>query len=155
MSYEELLEEASQEGLIVREKSLLNNDGRLKGKKIAIRQDIPTTSKKADVLAEEMGHYYTSVGRIVEHDTAESIKQERTARLWGYNKRIGLNGLIQAFKVHCETLYDIAEFLNVSEESLAEALEYYRQIYGNGVMVENYFIQFEPNLQIHTLLLVD
>lgn len=155
MSYEELLEEASQEGLIVKEKPLLNNDGRLKGKRIAIRQDIPTTSKKADVLAEEMGHYYTSVGRIVEQDTAESIKQERTARLWGYNKRIGLNGLIQAFKAHCETLYDIAEFLNVSEESLTEALEYYRQIYGNGVMVENYFIQFEPNLQIHTMLLVD
>lgn len=155
MSYEELLEEASQEGLIVKEKPLLNNDGRLKGKRIAIRQDIPTTSKKADVLAEEMGHYYTSVGRIVEQDTAENIKQERTARLWGYNKRIGLNGLIQAFKAHCETLYDIAEFLNVSEESLTEALEYYRQIYGNGVMVENYFIQFEPNLQIHTMLLVD
>lgn len=155
MSYEELLEEASQEGLIVKEKPLLNNDGRLKGKRIAIRQDIPTTSKKADVLAEEMGHYYTSVGRIVEQDTTENIKQERTARLWGYNKRIGLNGLIQAFKAHCETLYDIAEFLNVSEESLTEALEYYRQIYGNGVMVENYFIQFEPNLQIHTMLLVD
>lgn len=155
MSYEELLEEASQKGLIVKEKPLLNNDGRLKGKRIAIRQDIPTTSKKADVLAEEMGHYYTSVGRIVEQDTAENIKQERTARLWGYNKRIGLNGLIQAFKTHCETLYDIAEFLNVSEESLTEALEYYRQIYGNGVMVENYFIQFEPNLQIHTMLLVD
>lgn len=154
MSYEELLEEADNAGLIVKEKPLLNNNGRIKGKKIAIRQTISTTTKKADVLAEEMGHYYTSVGRIVEQDTVDSLKQERTARLWGYNKRIGLIGLIDAFKAHCETSHEIAEFLDVSEDSLIEAIEYYRQIYGTGTMVDNYFLQFEPNLQIHTLMTV-
>lgn len=150
MSYEELLKEADAAGLIVKEKPLLNHDGRTKGKRIAIREDIPTLSKKADVLAEEMGHYYTSVGRITETDTINSIKQERTARLWGYNKRIGLPGLINAFKAHCETLHDIAEYLDVSEDTLAEAIECYRQIYGTGTMVDHYFIQFEPNLQVHT-----
>lgn len=89
MSYEELLEEAEVAGLIVKEKPLLNNDRRVKGKRIAIRQNIPTLTKKADVLAEEMGHYYTTVGRIVEQDNVDSVKQERAARLWGYNKRIG------------------------------------------------------------------
>lgn len=151
MSYEELLDEADAAGLIVKEKPLLNNDGRLKGKKIAIRQDIPTLAKKADVLAEEMGHYYTSVGQIVEQDTVDSIKQERAARLWGYNKRIGLIGIINAFKAHCETLYDIAEYLDVSEEALEEAIDCYRQIYGTGTMVDNYMIQFEPCLQILTM----
>lgn len=155
MSYEELLEAANQEGLIVKEKPLLNNDGRLKGKRIAIRQDISTTAKKADVLAEEMGHYYASIGRIVEQDTVASIKQERVARLWGYDKRIGLFGLIEAYKAHCENLYDIAEFLGVSEDSLAEALEYYRQIYGTGVMVNNYFLQFEPYLRVHTRMVIE
>lgn len=155
MSYEELLEEADAAGLIVKEKPLLNNNGLIKGNKIAIRQNIPTTSKKADVLAEEMGHYYTTVGRIVEQDTVASIKQERVARLWGYDKRIGLFGLIEAYKVHCENLYDIAEFLGVSEDSLAEALEYYRQIYGTGVMVNNYFLQFEPYLRVHTMMAVE
>lgn len=155
MSYEELLEEADAAGLVVKEKLLLNNDGRLKGKRIAIRQDIPTTSKKADVLAEEMGHYYTSVGRIVEQGTLDSIKQERAARLWGYNKRIGLEGLIDAFKAHCNNLHDIAEYLDVSEDSLAEALEFYRQIHGTSVMVDNkYLLQFEPNLRVHTLMAV-
>ncbi|WP_222864776.1 hypothetical protein, partial [Serratia marcescens] len=147
-------EEAYIVGLIVKEKPLRNNDGRLKDKRIAIRQDIPTTLKKADVLAEEMGHYFTSVGRIVEQDETKSVKQERAARLWGYNKRIGLNGIINAFKAHCESLYDMAEFLNVSEDTLAEAIEYYRQIYGTGTMVDNYFLQFEPNLQVHTLMTV-
>lgn len=153
MSYEELLEEADTAGLIVKEKPLRNNDGRLKGKRIAIRQDIPTTSKKADVLAEEMGHYYTSVGRIIEQNTVGSAKQERTARLWGYNKRIGLIGLINAFKAHCETLYDIAEFLGVSEDTLTDAIESYRQIYGECVRVDNYIICFEPYLHARTFLM--
>ncbi|MFT4107703.1 MAG: hypothetical protein QM657_18270 [Lacrimispora sp.] len=152
MSYDDLLEEADAAGLLVKEKPLLNNNGRLKGKRIAIRQDIPTTAKKADVLAEEMGHYYTSVGRIVEQDTVESKKQERAARLWGYNKRIGLFGLVRAYNAHCETLYDMAEYLDVSEDSLIEALEYYRQIYGVKTTYGKYMIQFEPNLQVHTMM---
>lgn len=153
MSYEELLEEADAEGIDVKEKPLLNSDGRCNGKKIAIRQDIPTLAKKADVLAEEMGHYYTSVGYIIDQDTVDSIKQERRGRLWGYNNRIGLIGLLEAFRAHCETLFDIAEFLNVSEDTLTEALEYYRQIYGTGVMVDNYMIEFEPSLRVRTLLM--
>lgn len=150
MSYEELLIEADKQGLTVKELALRSADGRCNGKKIAIRQDIPTLAKKADVLAEEMGHYYTSVGYIIDQDTVDSIKQERRARLWGYNKRIGLLGLIEAFKAHCETLYDIAEYLNVSEDALSEAIESYRQIYGEGAMVDNYMIEFEPFLRVHT-----
>lgn len=152
MSYEELLMEADEQGLEVKELELQSYDGRCKGNRIGIRRGIPTTAKKADVLAEEMGHYFTSVGRIVEQDTAENRKQERTARLWGYNKRIGLFGLIRAYNAHCETLYDMAEYLDVSEDSLSEALEHYRQIYGTGVTYGKYMIQFEPNLQVHTMM---
>lgn len=153
MSYEELLIEADRRGLTVKELALQSADGRCNGKKIAIRQDIPTLAKKADILAEEMGHYYTSVGGIVEQNTINNVKQERAARLWGYNKRIGLIGLIEAFKAHCETLYEIAECLNVSEDSLIDAIEYYRQIYGEGVMIDNYMIRFEPFLHVRTMLI--
>jgi len=152
LSYEELLEEADNAGLIVKEKPLINNDGRCYGRNIAIRQDISTFAKKADVLAEEMGHYFTSVGRIVDQNTVGEVKQERAARLWGYNKRIGLTGLLDAFRAHCENIHDIAEYLSVTEATLKEALECYRQIYGTGIMVDNYFLQFEPNLQVHTML---
>ncbi len=149
MEYEELLLEAERAGLLVKEKCLPLSDGRIKGKRIAIRRDIPTLTKKADVLAEELEHYYTSVGRIVEQDTVNARKQERTARLWAYNKRIGLTGILRAFQNHCTSRYEIAEYLGVSEDTLAEALEYYRQIYGEGVMVDNYLVQFEPVLQVY------
>lgn len=155
MTYDELLIEADNAGLIVKEAPLESSLGRCKGKRIAIRQDISTLAKKADVLAEEMGHYHTTVGRIIEGDTVNARKQERSARLWGYNKRIGLIGIINAYNAHCSNAFEMAEHLGVSEESLLEALEYYRQIYGRGEMVDNYFVQFEPNLQVFSYHLVD
>lgn len=79
MNYEDLLIEADKAGLIVKEKPLLLSDGRIKGRKIAIRKDIPTLRKKADVLAEELGHYYTTTGRIVEQQSVSNRKQERAA----------------------------------------------------------------------------
>lgn len=149
MTYEELLLEAETSGIAIKELPLQSSDGRIKGKRIAIRNNIPTLAKKADVLAEELGHYYTSVGRIVEQDSVNARKQERTARLWAYNKRIGLTGILKAFQNHCSSRYEIAEYLGVSEDTLAEALEYYRQIYGDGVMVDNYLVRFEPTLQVY------
>ena len=149
MGYEELLIEAGNEGITVKEKALQTTDGLCRGNRIAIRQDIPTLKKKADVLAEELGHYHTTVGRIIEQDTIDARKQERAARLWAYNKRIGLTGIIRAYKDHCTSVSEMAEFLDVSEDTLVEALECYRQIYGKGEHVDNYFVQFEPSLQVY------
>ena len=52
MDYEALLAESDSVGLVVKEKPLKNNNGRVKGNKIAIRQDINTSAEKACVLAE-------------------------------------------------------------------------------------------------------
>lgn len=150
LTYEDLLMEADRIGLVVKEKPLPISDGRIKGKRIAIRQDIPTQAQKADVLAEELGHYYTTVGDIFNQATVGQEKQEQRARLYAYNLRIGLDGLLRAFKAHCQTTYEIANFLDVSEEFLMEAIERYRQIYGTGTMIDNYYIRFEPYLSIQT-----
>lgn len=44
--YEELVEKARKEGLIVKEFPLKSSDGRIKGNRIAIRNDIPTIQKR-------------------------------------------------------------------------------------------------------------
>lgn len=149
MGYEELILEAHKEGLTVKEKPLQISDGLIKGKKIAIRKNIPTSNEKADVLAEELGHYFTSVGNIIELFDDNAVKQEQTARLWAYNKRFGLIGILKAFQAHCSNVAEIAEYLEISEEFLTDGLERYRQIYGRGTTVDNYFIQFEPHLQVY------
>lgn len=66
MTYDELLIEAGNAGLLVKEKPLKFYDGRIKGRKIAIRQNIPTLTEKACVLAEEMGHYCTNTMDILD-----------------------------------------------------------------------------------------
>lgn len=148
MTYEELLIEADKAGLIVKEKPLQYSDGRINGDRIAIRQDIPTQAQKADVLAEELGHYYTTAGRIVEGEELNSIKQERIARLYAYDKRIGLSGIIQGYRNHCRNRYELAQELDVSEEFLAEALNCYREKYSPYVHLDGYTIVFEPYLAV-------
>ena len=89
MTYDELLDTANKKGLIVKEKRLTRNNGRIKGNRIAIRKDM-TITEKACVLAEEIGHYETTVGDILDMSNPWNRKQERQARLNGYNRMIGL-----------------------------------------------------------------
>lgn len=153
--YEELLTEANDIGLVVKETSLQSADGRCKGERIAVRKDIPTIARKSDVLAEELGHYHTTVGNIIEQDSIADIKQESSARFWAYNRRIGLLGIVNAYKAHYYNIYDMAEYLEVSEPFLADALECYRQKYGRGVSIGDYYVRFEPNIQVFECFLCE
>ena len=104
--------------------------------------------KKADVLAEELGHYYTTSGDILDQTSISAQKQERIARLWAYDKRIGLAGLIKGYQSHCCNRHELAECLDVSEEFLKEALECYREKYGSHVNFGDYTIIFDPALVV-------
>ena len=148
MTYENLLIAADQEGLMVKEKPLHENDGLIKGNRIAIRKDIRTQTQKTCVLAEELGHHYTTVGNILDQSDPDAMKQERKARLWAYNKLIGLSGIIQGYKAHCRNRYDLAKYLDVTEEFLDEALACYRNKYGTSVELDGYLIVFEPSLAV-------
>lgn len=148
MNYEALLDEAHQEGLIVKEKPLKYNNGRIKGKRIAIRKDIETSAEKACVLAEELGHYHTTVGDITDLSDFQNRKQERQARLWGYNKLIGLTGIIQAFRAGCHSRHETAEYLDVTEQFLQECIDCYTEKYGEYTKIDNYIIFFIPNLAV-------
>ena len=130
MNYEELLIEADSNNLIAKEKPLLANAGRIKGNRIAIKKDLPTQTEKACVLAEELGHFYTSTGNILDMSDTSNRKQELRARLWAYNKQIGLRGLIDCYKANCKSIHEMAEYLDVTEEFLLEAIECYRSKYG-------------------------
>ena len=149
MNYDVLLSESDSVGLTVKEKPLKHNDGRLKGKRIAIRKDIRTTAEKGCVLAEELGHYNTTVGNILDQSFATNRKQEYRARLWAYNKLIGLSGIISAYKAGCRNTYEVAKHLDVTENFLQEALFCYRQKYGVYTRVDNYVIYFEPSIGVY------
>lgn len=152
MNYEALLDIACNEGLIVKEKNLLAHDGRIKGNRVAIRKNLRTDAEKACVLAEELGHHYTTSGNILNMTDVQNRKQERHARMWAYNCMIGLTGIISAYKTGCKSTFEMAEHLEVSEAFLIEALETYKSKYGECTKVDNYVIYFEPCLSVFELI---
>lgn len=153
-AYERLEDEACRDGIDVIQKKF--NSDRIKGlccdDTIAINANIETTAEKTCTLAEEYGHYNTTVGNILDLSSSQNRKQERQARLWAYNKQIGLYGLIRAYESGCKNRYEVAEYLEVTEEFLQEAISCYRDKYGVGTTVDNYYIMFIPNLQILKLI---
>ena len=148
MTYEQLLAHSDEAVLVVREKPLKYNDGRIKGNRIAIRQNIETQKEKACVLAEELGHHYTSSGNILDQTKVENVKQEQRARMWAYNKQIGLYGIINAYKRGCRNIHEMADYLDITEGFLRDALEAYRLKYGQCVDIDNYTVYFEPYLMV-------
>lgn len=115
---------------------------------IAINTSVNNTTEKICVLAEELGHHYTSVGNILIMEDLSNRKQERQARLWGYNKLIGLTGIVNAFESGCQSAYEASEFLEVTVEYLQECIDCYRDKYGICTEIGNYIIYFIPNLAV-------
>lgn len=67
MTYDELLIEAENVGLMVREKPLQYVfRGLYKNKKIIIDKNIETDNEKNGILAEEIGHHCTTSGNILD-----------------------------------------------------------------------------------------
>lgn len=150
MVYDNLLDEADKENIYVienakfqsRASGLINNDV------IGINKNVRSSAQRSCILAEELGHYHTSSGNILDQSSVTNRKQELHARAWAYNRLIGLYGIINAYRSGCRNGYEIAEHLNITEEFLAEALQYYRNKYGLCTTVDNYVIYFEPALGI-------
>ena len=158
-TYEQLLQDADDAHVTVHEAIDLNGDTvsskRLDGlyidNHIALDSQLKTTAEKTAILAEEIGHHFTSVGDVTDLKDAGSRQQELDARLWGYNRLIGLRGIIRAFEHHCQNRYEMAEYLDVPEDYLEEALSCYRSKYGVYTLVDNYTIYFIPNISVMKL----
>lgn len=150
-TYEDLLSEADSNNLIAKEKPLRANKGRIKGNRIAINGKMTETEKKC-IMAEELGHYYTGTGNIVDQSSTSNRKQELYGRVHAYNRLIGLMGIIDTYHNHCQSLSESAEYLDVTEEFLSDAISYYKNKYGISVTVDNYVIYFEPTLGVFELV---
>lgn len=146
-TYEDILMEADSHDLITKEKPLRAHKGRIKGKRIAINKNLTEKEKKC-VMAEELGHYYTASGDILDQSSTANRKQECRGRIMAYNRLIGLMGIIDSYNNHCQSLTETAEYLDVTEEFLLDALQYYKRKYGTCVTLNNYVIYFEPTLGV-------
>lgn len=144
-SYEELLQTADDEGIEVIEFTFKSDiKGLYSDNCIAISRKLNTTKEKKCVLAEELGHYYTSEGNIIDLKNITNRKQEKQARKWSFEKLLPLKSIINASFAGCTNLYELSEYLDITEECLKEALVYYQGKYGLYTEVDNHCIYFNP-----------
>ena len=141
-TYEKMLIDASNNGFEIVEKNFKSDaKGLCKGKKIGIRKDMSDT-EKACVLAEELGHYYTSVGNILDQNNVNNKKQELVARRWATNILLCPADLIEACRAGNEYISDIAEYLGVTSEFLIDAINVFSAKYGPVYSDGEYEIRF-------------
>lgn len=148
MTYDELLEEVESQGIDVFEMNIGKHKGLYVDNTIALSKNIKTTKEKVCVLAEELGHHHKTSGEILGKKNINKIKQEKIARNWGYEKLVGIVQLINAFEKGIRSKHDLAEYLNVTEKFLEQAIQHYKEKYGVHYKIDNYIIYFEPTLFI-------
>lgn len=119
--HEELM--AEYDDLYIEERQMIN-DGLYADGCVWINKNM-LSSKKLAILAEEIGHHETSVGNILDQDDTNNRKQELTARKWAYEKVLPREAIETAFETGHTELWDIAEYLDIDEAFLREALKYY------------------------------
>lgn len=124
------------------------NSDRIKGLycngMVALNKNIATTAERSCILAEELGHHYTTSGNIIDPTSAVNRKQEQIARVWAYCRHFDLDKLILCFRHGCCSVHEAAEYLEITEEFFLDAISYYKQHYGLNTVIGNYMITFEP-----------
>lgn len=149
--YELLLDNAKSEDVTIIENYTFESN-RIKGlycdNSIAISDNIVTEEERTCILAEELGHHYTSIGNIIDTADTNNLKQEHQARIWAYNKMVGLRGIIDCYKANCNNRYEMAKHLEVTEDFLNEAICYLKDKYGIYTIVDRYIINFEPCIYV-------
>lgn len=145
MEYEDLENEIYAKGIDIIE---MNFKGDLKGlyadNTIAIDSKINNNTERCCVLAEELGHHYTTAGNIIDLKDIRNVKDEKRAKNWAYEKLVGITGLINGFNAGATNRYELAEYLGVTEEFLDEAIKHYKEKYGLWYELDNYILRFEP-----------
>lgn len=143
LKYEGLLQEIDQH-LYVYEQKLPNKIKGLQGDNVIWINKALSNTEKYCILAEELGHYHTSYGNITDQSKLTNRKQEKRARSWAYEETIPLSKIVQAHKARVKDKHELAEFLEVTEDFLEDALDRYKEKYGIFVEHEGHTICFEP-----------
>lgn len=123
-TYEKLLAEYDDR-LLIEERDLIN-DGLYCDGVIWINRSLPS-AKKLAIAAEEIGHHETTAGDILDQRSLLSQRQELQARRWGYRKILPPERIQSAINDGYTAIPDIAEYLDVDEQFLRDALDYYVQ----------------------------
>lgn len=110
---------------------------------ILIDKDLSET-RKAEVLYEELAHHKLTYGNILDQSKWINRKFENYARRHGYEAALPLRIIVEAHHYGVSSLYELAQYVQLSEEHVLEILKHYKQKHGLTTRYGKYVIQFEP-----------
>lgn len=111
--------------------------------KIYINSNLSET-RKAEVLYEELAHHKLTYGNILDQSKWINRKFESYARRHGYEAALPLRIIVEAHNYGVSSLYELADYVQLSERYIVEILEHYKNKYGIYTQYGTYLIQFEP-----------
>lgn len=110
---------------------------------ILIDKNLPET-RKAEVLFEELAHHKLTYGNILDQSKWINRKFENYAKRYGYEAALPLRIIVEAHHYGVSNLYELAQYVQLSEEHVLEILEHYKTKHGLDTQYDNYVIKFEP-----------
>ncbi|MGZ9442974.1 ImmA/IrrE family metallo-endopeptidase [Staphylococcus epidermidis] len=111
--------------------------------KIFINSNLSET-RKTEVLYEELAHHKLTYGNILDQSKDINRKFENYARRHGYEAALPLRIIVEAHNYGVSNLYELAEYVQLSEEYIVEILKHYKNKYGIGTHYGEYLITFDP-----------
>lgn len=101
--------------------------------------------KNVEVLAEEIGHHYTSFGDITDYSKVDSMKQEHRARRYAVKLVMPLEKLIECYELNIwGDKYEMCTHLEIESNFFDFAIRDYIKQFGSYVKYGKYLIRFEP-----------
>jgi Zn-dependent peptidase ImmA (M78 family) len=146
--YEGLESEAAAEGIIVdytelkTTRALLLRDGDLE-----VIQICPSASyaERACLLAEELGHHFTSVGNTVIHpDPTTLSRSEERALRFAVERLLPLDRVTVALSKAPRSLHELAEDLGVTVDLLRHAMAFWEATRGLYAKGDDCVLKFDP-----------
>ena len=114
---------------------------------IVINENICSQSDQYGIIAEELGHHYTTTGNLLSDKTSTKAsvrKQEIIARRWAFKYTVSLSGIVEAHQAGARSLHEMAEHMGIEGRFLKEALESYEMIYGKSTEYAEHTVHFDP-----------
>lgn len=123
MTYDELLIKYDK-SVRIREKQLKYGFKGLYSNGIIFIEKSLTHIEKKCILAEELGHYFTSSGEIIDQRSIVNIKQEKRAHMWAVNELVSCSSFLDALNLYqCD--HAIAKHLEVTRWFLDDVYSVY------------------------------
>ena len=111
---------------------------------ITINKHISTSCERCSVLAEELGHHFTTPVDLFSASKDMQDKYEHRACVWAACELVPLHKLISAWLAGVRSAWDLADYLDITEPFLHQALQIHQQHYGQAVKYKQYQILFDP-----------